>query len=179
MATHSSILAWRTPWSEEPGGLQSMGLQSQTRQSDQHFYFFIKKTKATYNCTYSEIITQPFGVYPSRPLFSSVFLFVCLFNIVGTRSTIFQAAFVTKCTWISSPVLNILLRYKWIACTLFHCTGFNNLFIHLGSNFYQYIHLRWVSFSWSRVASVCSSLKQGFGSGQGLKSGRRSESTLS
>ena len=25
MATHSSILAWRVPWTEEPGGLQSMG----------------------------------------------------------------------------------------------------------------------------------------------------------
>ena len=25
MATHSSILAWRIPWSEEPGGLQSIG----------------------------------------------------------------------------------------------------------------------------------------------------------
>ena len=28
MATHSSILAWRIPWTEEPGGLQSMGAQS-------------------------------------------------------------------------------------------------------------------------------------------------------
>ena len=27
MATHSCILAWRIPWTEEPGGLQSMGLQ--------------------------------------------------------------------------------------------------------------------------------------------------------
>ena len=27
MATHSSILAWRIPWTEEPGGLQSIGLQ--------------------------------------------------------------------------------------------------------------------------------------------------------
>ena len=27
MATHSSILAWEIPWIEEPGGLQSMGLQ--------------------------------------------------------------------------------------------------------------------------------------------------------
>ena len=27
MVTHSSILAWRIPWTEEPGGLQSMGLQ--------------------------------------------------------------------------------------------------------------------------------------------------------
>ena len=31
MATHSSILAWRIPWTEEPGGLQSMELQ---RDSD-------------------------------------------------------------------------------------------------------------------------------------------------
>ena len=31
MATHSSILAWEIPWTEEPGGLQSMGSQrSQT-----------------------------------------------------------------------------------------------------------------------------------------------------
>ena len=27
MATHSSTLAWRIPWTEEPGGLQSTGLQ--------------------------------------------------------------------------------------------------------------------------------------------------------
>ena len=27
MASHSSILAWRIPWTEEPGGLQSMELQ--------------------------------------------------------------------------------------------------------------------------------------------------------
>ena len=27
MATHSSILTWRIPWTEEPGGLQSTGLQ--------------------------------------------------------------------------------------------------------------------------------------------------------
>ena len=31
MATHSSILAWRIPWTDEPGGLQSMGSRSQTQ----------------------------------------------------------------------------------------------------------------------------------------------------
>ena len=31
MATHFSILAWSIPWTEEPGGLQSMGLQNRTR----------------------------------------------------------------------------------------------------------------------------------------------------
>ena len=29
-ASYSSILAWRIPWTEEPSGLQSMGLQNQT-----------------------------------------------------------------------------------------------------------------------------------------------------
>ena len=39
MATHTSILAWRTPWMEKPGGLQSMGLPSRTRLSDFTFTF--------------------------------------------------------------------------------------------------------------------------------------------
>ena len=34
MAPHSSTLAWKIPWTEEPGRLQSMGLWSQTRLSD-------------------------------------------------------------------------------------------------------------------------------------------------
>ena len=28
MATHSSVLAWKIPWTEEPGGLQPVGLQT-------------------------------------------------------------------------------------------------------------------------------------------------------
>ena len=41
VATHSSILAWKIPWAEEPGGLQSMGLQRVghdlvTEQQQQH-----------------------------------------------------------------------------------------------------------------------------------------------
>ena len=34
MATHPIVLAWRTPWTEEPGRLQSIEWQSQTRLSD-------------------------------------------------------------------------------------------------------------------------------------------------
>ena len=33
MATHSSILAWRIPWTEEPGGLQSIGSQKSWKSS--------------------------------------------------------------------------------------------------------------------------------------------------
>ena len=35
MATHSSILAWRIPWAEEPGKLQSMGSQTWTQLNKQ------------------------------------------------------------------------------------------------------------------------------------------------
>ena len=41
MATHSSILAWKIPWMEEPGRLQSTGSQSHTSLSD--FTFFQTK----------------------------------------------------------------------------------------------------------------------------------------
>ena len=34
MATHCSTVAWETPWTEEPGGLQSMGSQNWTRLSN-------------------------------------------------------------------------------------------------------------------------------------------------
>ena len=46
MAIHLSIVAWRIPWTEESGGLQSMGLQSQTRLSD------LKKKKRPWTSVY-------------------------------------------------------------------------------------------------------------------------------
>ena len=40
MATHSGTLAWKIPWTEEPGGLQTMGFtKSRTRLSDFTFTF--------------------------------------------------------------------------------------------------------------------------------------------
>ena len=52
MATHSSTPAWRIPWTEEPGRLQSMGSLNQTRQSDFTFAFHfhtLKKEMATHS----------------------------------------------------------------------------------------------------------------------------------
>ena len=39
MATHSSIIAWKIPWTEEPGGLQSMGSQMSDTNERLHFHF--------------------------------------------------------------------------------------------------------------------------------------------
>ena len=52
MAPHSSTLAWKIPWMEEPGRLQSMGLQSRTRLSDFIFTFHfhaLEKEMATHS----------------------------------------------------------------------------------------------------------------------------------
>ena len=52
MAPHSSTLAWKIPWMEEPGRLQSMGSLSQTRLSDFTFTFHfhaLEKEMATHS----------------------------------------------------------------------------------------------------------------------------------
>ena len=52
MATHSSTLAWKIPWTEKPGRLQSMGSQSQTRLSYFTFTFHfhaLEKEMATHS----------------------------------------------------------------------------------------------------------------------------------
>ena len=52
MAPHSSILAWKIPWMEEPGGLQSMGSRSRTRLNNFTFTFHshaLEKEMATHS----------------------------------------------------------------------------------------------------------------------------------
>ena len=51
MATHSSILAWQTPWTEEPGGLESTGLQR------------IGHNRATNTHTHSKVDISFYGKY--------------------------------------------------------------------------------------------------------------------
>ena len=51
MASHSSTLTWKIPWTEEPGRLQSMGAKSWTRLSDFTFTFHfhaLEKEMATH-----------------------------------------------------------------------------------------------------------------------------------
>ena len=66
MATHSSILTWRIPWTEEPGGLQSMGSQRvrhilATKQQLNRFKYLKLKT------LYWESFNKSYlGVVPHR-----------------------------------------------------------------------------------------------------------------
>ena len=54
LAPHSSTLAWKIPWTEEPGRLQSMGSRSWTQLSDFTFTFHfhaLEKEMATHSCS--------------------------------------------------------------------------------------------------------------------------------
>ena len=55
MATHSSIVAWRIPWTEEPGGLQSMGCKElETTEQLTHMHIHYSVCACTYSaCTLS------------------------------------------------------------------------------------------------------------------------------
>ena len=46
MATHSSILAWRIPWTEEPGRLQSMGSQRDRTEMTKHSTPWLRRVLA-------------------------------------------------------------------------------------------------------------------------------------
>ena len=72
MATQSSILAWRIPWAEEPGELQSIGLQSQTWLKQRSTHVMITVTSSgiwhvqiidiKYNPLYSQVITKLYSL---------------------------------------------------------------------------------------------------------------------
>ena len=56
MATHSSVLAWRIPWAEEPGGLQSMGSQK-VRHSWEHTH----SSQSIFGSTHTHTHTHTHG----------------------------------------------------------------------------------------------------------------------
>ena len=61
MVNHSSILAWRTPQTEEPGGLHAMGVpKSLTQLSDHHFHFLLHIVLISSDC-FLEASTSPLG----------------------------------------------------------------------------------------------------------------------
>ena len=72
MAAHSSILAQRIPWTEEPGGLQFSGSHSGTQLSDSHFHFSLSIRLVDISPLYrhSSIISELLGTF-SLPTWES------------------------------------------------------------------------------------------------------------
>ena len=139
MATHSSILAQGIPWIEEPGGLQSMGLQkSQTRLSrhkrnyittDKYLYFLYPHTLVLNIC--KNIPAFPCLVVPEISFQLPSFLSFSLFSvhILGFKFKLKIVKFVPilsrrnsgKALFLQAQGLNPdLLHYRWILYSLSH-----------------------------------------------------------
>ena len=56
MATHSNILAWRIPWTEEPGRLQSVGSQRVRHDSDFTFFLYGLACVLSYQALFSSLV---------------------------------------------------------------------------------------------------------------------------
>ena len=89
MATHSSILAWKIPWTQEPGRLQSMGSQGVRHDwATLLSFFFLGKHKMTGKCLKSlftlhdwhlEFLISSYSFYKQINTHDSLFFFLCLF----------------------------------------------------------------------------------------------------
>ena len=82
MATQPSILAWKIPWTEEPGGLQSMGLQ-RTGHVHAHTHTPLLDPKTTNSCQEDKttrffMIWSPFTYSMSCLSLATLHLLVCL-----------------------------------------------------------------------------------------------------
>ena len=62
MATRASILSWRSPWTEEPGGLQSTGWQeSDTTEQLNHHHHLMENFKKAVCCSVAQSCPAPCG----------------------------------------------------------------------------------------------------------------------
>ena len=57
MAPHSSILAWEIPWTEKPGGLQSMGLQESDTTEPLNQTTMVTWSKVSFRATFDRVAT--------------------------------------------------------------------------------------------------------------------------
>ena len=136
MVTHSSLLVWRTPWTEGSGGLWSMGSQSQTWLSDFHY------TPATLG----ERFCQTLG-WPAR----------------GGLQTAFHACRAWGCTELHSCLLGGRPGFSLPACNMKRRIPSSKISFHEPVSFvyvkecWQFQIKYWIPFPPLKQNSVCAS----------------------
>ena len=119
MATHSSILAWRIPRTEEPGGLQSTGSQeSDTTQKLNHYHYLVISS----------------GLYCVCVLFCLLYFASCGlsqkiqgFCLPWKNLSQPSLSLVVSLSIISLCILNIVFKFSVSVCCV--CTAFPQFFI--------------------------------------------------
>ena len=95
MATHSSILAWRTPWTGEPGGLHSMGSQRVGHDWATNTTMTVSETILfIFSLAYYYHLLLEYQLYRNRDL---GFLFNFFISIVWAGSSVFMIYSVNIC----------------------------------------------------------------------------------
>ena len=116
LATRSSVLAWRIPWTEEPGGLQCIGSQSQIRLRDlacTHLYISISISQFT----------------PCLPSFLGIHMFVlyvCVsISALQVSSSVSFSRFHIKVILYNSFFFPLSGSIADLQCVSFSCTAKN------------------------------------------------------
>ena len=131
MATHSSILAWRIPWTQEPGGLQSMGSKRVRLQEGQgreesscnpHWFlygsFFLLSTQYSGKC---RDVTHVY-ILPSLSIeqLSVLGMLLCCLDVICLSKSVLQ--FVDRVTFLkyeSYCITSLMLKFLyWISTGL-------------------------------------------------------------
>ena len=95
MATHSSILAWKIPWTEEPGTLQSIGSQIRTQLSNYHMSLLLQQCCNEHWDAFLQIDAQEWGCWMIWQLYFQLFTVLhsdCInlqsnFLLINSKST--------------------------------------------------------------------------------------------
>ena len=112
-ATHSSILAWRIPWTEEPGGLQSIGSQksdmtevTQQARMQLNHGLNISKLKKLLSISWikPESKDSLWTTFSTLSLFSLLWLLVC-FNALSLKLVIFYLISITALTTLVQTLI--------------------------------------------------------------------------
>ena len=114
MATHSSILAWEIPWTEDPGGLPPMGSQKESDATE-----WLTKTKHT-TCMYTYMYVYTY-------IYTYIYKRMCAHPFVHTCTCIHPEFHFSLCdlschnfkTQMKSPVLVLWLSFLCWWCTFF------------------------------------------------------------
>ena len=110
MATHSNVLTWRIPWTEEPGVLQSMGSQRDPRwlpqRTSQLSFFFWSKLDLWFPSSAAQ-----------WPLWTLLFLVISIFSEIVSNN------FPRKQVWEVTHFLNSLFLKQIIRADLEACTS--------------------------------------------------------
>ena len=123
MATHSSIPAWRIPWTEEPGGLQSIGSQTLLKQLSTHarMYFI-------YNHFLLCKIYFAYYIHIYRKVYVRTCVFICMLH-VHIPCTHIYVLYVSICvTYVRAHMFVCMLGIYEYMCLLSYvyeseCTG--------------------------------------------------------